>query len=55
MIGTTITKVCDLEVDPHRRPSSEEALAARCSFVTASVDSTTKAGYFPGFGPSGSR
>ncbi|WP_036337904.1 NAD(P)/FAD-dependent oxidoreductase, partial [Modestobacter caceresii] len=47
VIGTAITKVCDLEV-ARTGLSSEEALAAGYSFVTASVDSTTKAGYFPG-------
>jgi pyruvate/2-oxoglutarate dehydrogenase complex dihydrolipoamide dehydrogenase (E3) component len=31
--------------------STEEAEAAGFSFVTASVDSTTKAGYFPGAQP----
>ncbi|WP_164701459.1 FAD-dependent oxidoreductase [Modestobacter sp. KNN46-3] len=50
VIGTAITKVCDLEV-ARTGLSSEEALAAGYSFVTASVDSTTKAGYFPGSRP----
>jgi NADPH-dependent 2,4-dienoyl-CoA reductase/sulfur reductase-like enzyme len=50
VIGTAITKVCDLEV-ARTGLSSEEAQAAGYSFVTASVDSTTTAGYFPGAQP----
>ena len=50
VIGTAITKVCDLEV-ARTGLSSEEAQAAGYSFVTAWVDSTTKAGYFPGVQP----
>jgi len=50
VIGTAITKVCDLEV-ARTGLSSAEATAAGYQFVTASVDSTTKAGYFPGAEP----
>jgi NADPH-dependent 2,4-dienoyl-CoA reductase/sulfur reductase-like enzyme len=50
VIGTAITKVCDLEV-ARTGLSSEEAQAAGYSFVTASLDSTTKAGYMPGAQP----
>src|SRR3954463_4747357 len=50
VIGTAITKVCDLEV-ARTGLSSAEAEAAGFQFVTASVDSTTKAGYFPGTRP----
>jgi NADPH-dependent 2,4-dienoyl-CoA reductase/sulfur reductase-like enzyme len=50
VIGTAVTKVCDLEV-ARTGLSSAEAEAAGFSFVSASVDSTTKAGYFPGAGP----
>ena len=50
VIGTQVTKVCDLEV-ARTGLSTEEAGAAGFSFVTASVDSTTKAGYFPGAQP----
>ncbi len=46
VIGTAITKVCDLEA-ARTGLSTAEAEAAGYSFVTASVDSTTKAGYFP--------
>jgi NADPH-dependent 2,4-dienoyl-CoA reductase/sulfur reductase-like enzyme len=50
VIGTAITKVCDLEV-ARTGLSSDEARAAGYEFVTASVDSTTRAGYFPGAQP----
>ena len=50
VIGTAITKVCDLEA-ARTGLSSAEAETAGYSFVTASVDSTTKAGYFPGAQP----
>jgi NADPH-dependent 2,4-dienoyl-CoA reductase/sulfur reductase-like enzyme len=50
VIGTAITKVCDLEA-ARTGLSTAEAEAAGYSFVTASVDSTTKAGYFPGARP----
>ena len=50
VIGTQVTKVCDLEV-ARTGLSTKEAEAAGYSFVTASVDSTTKAGYFPGAQP----
>ena len=47
VIGTAITKVCDLEV-ARTGLSEVEADAAGYQYVTASVDSTTRAGYFPG-------
>lgn len=50
VIGTAITKICDLEV-ARTGLSSAEAEAAGYSFVTTSLDSTTKAGYFPGASP----
>jgi NADPH-dependent 2,4-dienoyl-CoA reductase/sulfur reductase-like enzyme len=50
VIGTAITKVCDTEV-ARTGLSTREAEAAGYSFVTAVVDSTTKAGYFPGAAP----
>jgi NADPH-dependent 2,4-dienoyl-CoA reductase/sulfur reductase-like enzyme len=50
VIGTAITKVCDLEV-ARTGLSTAEAEAAGYEFVTAAVDSTTKAGYFPGARP----
>jgi NADPH-dependent 2,4-dienoyl-CoA reductase/sulfur reductase-like enzyme len=50
VIGTAVTKVCSLEV-ARTGLSEAEAEAAGYCFVTASVDSTTKAGYFPGAQP----
>src|SRR3954470_19958149 len=50
VIGTAITRVCDLEA-ARTGLSSAEAEEAGYSFVTAVVDSTTKAGYFPGASP----
>ena len=50
VIGTAITRVCDLEA-ARTGLSSAEAEAAGYSFVRAAVDSTTKAGYFPGAAP----
>jgi NADPH-dependent 2,4-dienoyl-CoA reductase/sulfur reductase-like enzyme len=50
VIGTAVTKVCDLEV-ARTGLSEKEARVAGFEFVTASVDSTTRAGYFPGAQP----
>ena len=50
VIGTAVTKVCDLEAG-RTGLSEQEAREAGFDFVTASVDSTTKAGYFPGARP----
>ncbi|WP_275980071.1 FAD-dependent oxidoreductase [Couchioplanes caeruleus] len=47
VIGTGVTKVCDLEV-ARTGLSSREASAAGFDFVTASVESTSRAGYYPG-------
>ena len=47
VIGTAITKICSLEV-ARTGLSEREADEAGYRFVTAVVDSTTKAGYFPG-------
>ena len=50
VVGTSVTKVCDLEV---ARTGLREADAddAGFRFVTATVESTTRAGYFPGARP----
>jgi NADPH-dependent 2,4-dienoyl-CoA reductase/sulfur reductase-like enzyme len=50
VIGTAVTKLCDLEV---ARTGLSEAEAERAGyrFVSTAVDSTTKAGYFPGTAP----
>ena len=50
VIGTAVTKVCDLEV-ARTGLSERECREAGYEFVTGSVDSTTKAGYFPGAEP----
>ncbi len=50
VIGTAITRICNLEA-ARTGLSSAEAEAAGYSFVKVGVDSTTKAGYFPGAAP----
>lgn len=47
VVGTAVSKVCDLEI---ARTGLTETEARRAGFelVTATVDSTTRAGYFPG-------
>ena len=50
VIGTAVTKVCTLEV-ARTGLSEKEATTAGFRFVTAHVDSTTRAGYFPGSRP----
>lgn len=50
VVGTAVTKVCDLEI---ARTGLTEAEATRSGFrfVTAVVESTTRAGYYPGTAP----
>ncbi|SDD50759.1 NADPH-dependent 2,4-dienoyl-CoA reductase, sulfur reductase [Geodermatophilus telluris] len=50
VIGTAITKICSTEA-ARTGLSEAEAERAGYSYVTAAVDSTTKAGYFPGASP----
>jgi NADPH-dependent 2,4-dienoyl-CoA reductase/sulfur reductase-like enzyme len=50
VIGTAVTKICDLEV-ARTGLSSKEAEAAGFRFVTGTVESTNRAGYFPGAVP----
>jgi len=50
VIGTAITKICDTEA-ARTGLAEAEAEGAGYSFVTAVVDSTTRAGYFPGAQP----
>jgi NADPH-dependent 2,4-dienoyl-CoA reductase/sulfur reductase-like enzyme len=50
VIGTAITKVCNVEV-ARTGLSEAEAESAGYRFVSAVVDSTTRAGYFPGTQP----
>jgi NADPH-dependent 2,4-dienoyl-CoA reductase/sulfur reductase-like enzyme len=47
VIGTAVTKVCELEV-ARTGLTEAEATAAGYAFVTESVDSTSRAGYYPG-------
>jgi NADPH-dependent 2,4-dienoyl-CoA reductase/sulfur reductase-like enzyme len=47
VIGTAITKVCDLEV-ARTGLTEQEATASGYQYVTASVKSTSRAGYYPG-------
>ncbi|MEV6490250.1 FAD-dependent oxidoreductase [Actinoplanes sp. NPDC051633] len=47
VIGTAVTKVCDLEV-ARTGLTEKEAAAAGYGFVTATVESTSRAGYYPG-------
>src|SRR4051794_12860789 len=47
VIGTAVTKVCNLEV-ARTGLTEKEASRAGYAFVTASVDSTSRAGYYPG-------
>jgi len=47
VIGTAVTKVCDLEV-ARTGLTSAEARSAGYEFVTATVESTSRAGYYPG-------
>ena len=50
VIGTAVTKVCAWEV-ARTGLSEREAQQAGFGFVTASVDTTTRAGYYPGAQP----
>jgi NADPH-dependent 2,4-dienoyl-CoA reductase/sulfur reductase-like enzyme len=47
VIGTAVTKVCELEV-ARTGLTEKEATAAGFAFVTATVESTSRAGYYPG-------
>jgi NADPH-dependent 2,4-dienoyl-CoA reductase/sulfur reductase-like enzyme len=47
VIGTAVTKVCELEV-ARTGLTEKEAGAAGFAFVTATVESTSRAGYYPG-------
>ena len=50
VVGTAVTKVCDLEV-ARTGLREAEATDAGFRFVTAVVESTTRAGYYPGASP----
>ncbi|WP_067507955.1 FAD-dependent oxidoreductase [Actinoplanes sp. TFC3] len=47
VIGTAVTKVCELEV-ARTGLTEKEATHAGFEFVTATVESTSRAGYYPG-------
>jgi NADPH-dependent 2,4-dienoyl-CoA reductase/sulfur reductase-like enzyme len=49
VIGTAVTKVCELEV-ARTGLTEKEATAAGYAYVTATVESTSRAGYYPGAG-----
>jgi len=50
VVGTAVTRVCDLEV-ARTGLRQDDAEQAGFRFVTATVESTTRAGYFPGARP----
>jgi NADPH-dependent 2,4-dienoyl-CoA reductase/sulfur reductase-like enzyme len=50
VVGTAVTKVCDLEVG-RTGLREREAAAAGFAYVTATIESTDRAGYFPGARP----
>jgi NADPH-dependent 2,4-dienoyl-CoA reductase/sulfur reductase-like enzyme len=47
VVGTAVTKVCDLEV-ARTGLTERQATEAGYAFVTATVESTNRAGYYPG-------
>jgi NADPH-dependent 2,4-dienoyl-CoA reductase/sulfur reductase-like enzyme len=50
VIGTAVTKVCELEV-ARTGLRERDATAAGFAYVTATIESTNRAGYFPGAVP----
>jgi NADPH-dependent 2,4-dienoyl-CoA reductase/sulfur reductase-like enzyme len=50
IVGTAVSKVCDLEIARTGLRESE-AVAAGLRFVTVTIEATTRAGYFPGASP----
>jgi NADPH-dependent 2,4-dienoyl-CoA reductase/sulfur reductase-like enzyme len=50
VVGTAVTKVCELEV-ARTGLTEHEARAAGFDYVTATIKSTTRAGYYPGAAP----
>jgi NADPH-dependent 2,4-dienoyl-CoA reductase/sulfur reductase-like enzyme len=50
VIGTAVTKVCELEV-ARTGLTEKEASQAGYGFVSAAVESTSRAGYYPGAAP----
>jgi hypothetical protein len=50
VVGTAVSKVCDLEI-ARTGLRERDCEAVGFAYVTVSVDSTTRAGYFPGAAP----
>ncbi|MBH0780665.1 FAD-dependent oxidoreductase [Nocardia bovistercoris] len=50
VVGTAVSKVCELEV-ARTGLREDEARAAGLQFVTVTIESTTRAGYYPGATP----
>jgi NADPH-dependent 2,4-dienoyl-CoA reductase/sulfur reductase-like enzyme len=50
VVGTAVSKVCDLEI-ARTGLREKEAAAAGFAYVAVTIDSTTRAGYFPGAQP----
>ncbi|WP_054812027.1 FAD-dependent oxidoreductase [Nocardia arizonensis] len=50
VVGTAVSKVCDIEV-ARTGLLEEQAREVGLQFVTATIESTTRAGYFPGATP----
>ncbi|NBE51676.1 FAD-dependent oxidoreductase [Streptomyces boluensis] len=50
VVGTAVSKVCDLEI-ARTGLREKDARAAGLQYVTATIESTSRAGYFPGAAP----
>lgn len=50
VVGTAVSKVCDLEI-ARTGLLERQATAAGLRFVTATIESTSRAGYYPGAAP----
>ncbi|CAM5650240.1 Flavoprotein oxidoreductase OS=Streptomyces alboniger OX=132473 GN=CP975_28035 PE=3 SV=1 [Streptomyces alboniger] len=50
VVGTAVSKVCDLEI-ARTGLREKEALAAGLRYVAVTIESTSRAGYFPGAAP----
>ena len=50
VVGTAVSKVCDVEV-ARTGLTESEATTAGFDYLTSTIDSTTRAGYFPGAAP----
>ncbi len=50
VVGTAVSKVCDLEI-ARTGLREKDAAAVGLRFVTATIESTQRAGYYPGAKP----